>query len=306
MNINQIRYFETVLKEGSFSAAARAQYVTVQAVSKSIADLERELGQDLFIRENRCVRPTEFGLAFHAKALPALQAFKVLEEFAGQYEADAQQRSFRLLLCAPVFHNYEVVVPNIASLLGRALDVSVDMRLATVDDGLDSLKSGQADAIVTIGRCDCEGVECVKVGTMGTAIAVKSTHPLASRESVRIEDLGPYPVVAAKEFDDFNESILTLYRVNGLKSPLMHVSREDVDFSMEWFLSERDGYVFCAGIPALFKDVDDIVMLPFAEEDAETVPLCVNTLKGKENLPFYKALVRFVSNPAVLMALGQQ
>ena len=40
MNIGQIRYFVAVYQAGSFSQAAKAQFITVQAVSKSIADLQ--------------------------------------------------------------------------------------------------------------------------------------------------------------------------------------------------------------------------------------------------------------------------
>lgn len=64
MNIGQIRYFVAAFEEGSFSAAARKQFVTVQAVSKAVSDLEGELGKSLFIRGNRSARPTEFGTAF--------------------------------------------------------------------------------------------------------------------------------------------------------------------------------------------------------------------------------------------------
>ena len=64
LNIKQIRYFAAVVEHGSLSAAAKGQYVTVQAVSKAIADLERELGQSLFVRESRGVHPTPFGKAF--------------------------------------------------------------------------------------------------------------------------------------------------------------------------------------------------------------------------------------------------
>ncbi len=37
LNIKHIRYFVAVFLDGSLSAAAKEQYVTVQAVSKAIA-----------------------------------------------------------------------------------------------------------------------------------------------------------------------------------------------------------------------------------------------------------------------------
>mgnify|MGYP002271203767 FL=1 len=58
LNIKQVRYFVAVFQSGSLSAAAKEQYVTVQAVSKAIADLERELKNELFVRESRGVHST--------------------------------------------------------------------------------------------------------------------------------------------------------------------------------------------------------------------------------------------------------
>lgn len=87
MNIGQIRYFVAVYQAGSFSQAAKAQFITVQAVSKSIADLESEIGRELFERRSRGVEPTPFGTAFYQKAVNALVSFDELQAFAtGQVE----------------------------------------------------------------------------------------------------------------------------------------------------------------------------------------------------------------------------
>lgn len=45
MNLKQIEYLASVVKNGSFSLAAKECCVTVQAISKAMADLERELGE---------------------------------------------------------------------------------------------------------------------------------------------------------------------------------------------------------------------------------------------------------------------
>ena len=301
MNINQVRYFEAALEEGSFSAAARAQFVTVQAVSKAIADLERELGQPLFIRENRCVRPTEFGQAFHVKALPVLAAFEDLEAFAETYDEDEDASPMRILLCAPPFPNNEVVVPNIASLLGKAVGINVTMKLSNSRDGVSALLSEQVDAIITIGVCEHWGIECIPVGTMQTGIVVLDSHPLAKRASVGIDDLNQYPVLLASEFDDFAQSIMSIYRECGLKSESVKVSTKDTDFELGRFM-EEGGYVFCANIPPLFKGIDNLAVVPIDQDHGEPVPICICALKGKD-MPQYKALVRMASNPAVLMSI---
>ena len=90
MNINQVKYFVSVVDLRSFSEAAKAQGVTVQAVSKAIGDLEREASTKLFERTSHGVIPTQAGTAFCEKARPVRDAFLQLEDFvAGKCEQPA-------------------------------------------------------------------------------------------------------------------------------------------------------------------------------------------------------------------------
>ncbi|GAA3533685.1 LysR substrate-binding domain-containing protein [Amycolatopsis ultiminotia] len=61
MEIRQIQYFTAIVREGSFSAAARRLHIGQPALSKQIQALERELGVDLLIRAPEGVRPTASG-----------------------------------------------------------------------------------------------------------------------------------------------------------------------------------------------------------------------------------------------------
>jgi len=61
IDLETLHTFQTVVEEGSFSAAARRLGVTQPAVSQAIESLERYLGTALFQRLGRSVRLTEAG-----------------------------------------------------------------------------------------------------------------------------------------------------------------------------------------------------------------------------------------------------
>ena len=82
MNISQLEYFVTTVQYGSFTMAAKELFVTPQAVSKSVGDLERELHVQLCEKSGRCVKPTEFGRMFAARASEALSCLVDLETLA--------------------------------------------------------------------------------------------------------------------------------------------------------------------------------------------------------------------------------
>ena len=71
MELSQLEAFLAVVREGSFSAAAKALYRTQPAISQTIKRLEDEVGHPLFDRTSRRGMLTDAGrvLAVHAERL---------------------------------------------------------------------------------------------------------------------------------------------------------------------------------------------------------------------------------------------
>ncbi len=68
MRLNQIRDFLATVEAGSIRAAARRLALSQPALTKSLRQLENELGAVLLTRGVRGARPTDLGLAFLARA----------------------------------------------------------------------------------------------------------------------------------------------------------------------------------------------------------------------------------------------
>lgn len=63
MNISQLEYLVSAIHLGSYSRAAKEQFVTPQAVSKAIRTLESELGLKLIVSSGKTISPTDVGVA---------------------------------------------------------------------------------------------------------------------------------------------------------------------------------------------------------------------------------------------------
>jgi len=68
MYIHQLHYFIAVATHLNFTTAAKHLFVTQSAVSQQIADLEKQIGVKLFIRNKRSVRLTKAGAVFLKEA----------------------------------------------------------------------------------------------------------------------------------------------------------------------------------------------------------------------------------------------
>lgn len=74
LTLSQLECFVAALDGGSFTAAADALDVSQPAVAEQIGRLERAIGQSLFARQARGVRPTAIGLVLEPHARRVIEA----------------------------------------------------------------------------------------------------------------------------------------------------------------------------------------------------------------------------------------
>lgn len=280
LNIKQITYMVTVVKCGSLSAAAKELYVTVQAVSKAIADLEREVGHRLFVRESHGVRPTPFGIAFNRKAEKVMESFHELEEFAQTYdEGDKEQlNSLHMALNTPPFPGYEVVCENTASLLKSQMGLEVVIEQVMGRAGLEGLHAGTYDALITVGAFNHSTTTCCAVGTVPAGVLVRKDHALAQKDHVSVADLEPYPIALADWFHEANETIVSEY---SKRAPHLNFVDLGIDDIGPFLL--KDGILFTTGIPAFGRALPGLAMRMMTAEDAVMSPICIVCLKERSS-----------------------
>lgn len=97
MEIRQLESFRAVVREGSFTAAARKLHMTQPAVSLHIKALEEELGARLLDRDTRGVRLTTAGTALLESADAALASLQ--EAVRRIDEIKAPERGTVMLSC---------------------------------------------------------------------------------------------------------------------------------------------------------------------------------------------------------------
>lgn len=293
MNINQVKYFAAAVEQGSFSDAARELAVTTQAVSKSIAELEREVGCDLLVRDKSGVYPNQRGIQFYDKSRAALESFRDLERFAREISGYRRTHDLELALCVPSVVDCSSVCDNIARLLSKGLGASVGIVTLSGEEALKAMREGALDALIIIGTLDKPGVKCQTIGHAPPMVCFSETHPLAVCDAVTMGQLADYPVGFFPIADRFNRSILNVYLAKGLASPI-HTVRRLRDLNE--FYSHANGYAFMLSLPL---DGNPFVPAgatcrPIAEEDAVPIPLCIGWIP-EQTTPRLERLVEMVS-----------
>ena len=131
---------------GSYTAAARALFVSPSAVSKSVQRLERQLGLTLFTRTTRSLTLTPEGRDLHERALRLLREAEEIEQAALAARAEP---SGTLKVTAPLPIGVHLLCPALPRFRARYPKVSVDLRLS--DRIVDIIEEG-IDVAVRVGE----------------------------------------------------------------------------------------------------------------------------------------------------------
>ena len=99
MDLNRVAAFVRVVQDGSFTSAAKSLGLPKSSISRSVAQLEQELGLRLLHRTTRQLHLTEAGTAFFERASRALGDLKDARSAAADMSGDP---SGRVRLTAPV------------------------------------------------------------------------------------------------------------------------------------------------------------------------------------------------------------
>ena len=94
MEVRVLKYFLTVAREGSITAAANTLHLTQPTLSRQLKDLEKELGQQLFIRGSHNISLTHEGLILRKRAH---EIFDLVEK------TEAEFHSINEFVCGDIY-----------------------------------------------------------------------------------------------------------------------------------------------------------------------------------------------------------
>lgn len=148
MHLRAHRFFAMVVTTGSFSAAARHFQVPASSVSRFIASLEQELGQQLLYRNSRSVKLTDAGERYYTQIRSVLELLDAADEEIG---GDAGNIRGVVKINAPAVFGRLHFSRTIVDLRAAYPDLIVELTLT--DDFVDPVREG-ADIIFRIGRVE--------------------------------------------------------------------------------------------------------------------------------------------------------
>lgn len=267
VDLRELRSFLAVAEELNFTRAAARLHVAQQALSTTIANLERALDVRLFTRSTRHVALTSAG----EQLVPA--ARRILADVADALRAvelAAAGRRGRLIIgVAIAVHNAPPVREPIRQFAEREPDVELQVDGYDHTDPLAGLASGSSQVSFVLGPLTLDGLDSVVVLEEPRHVLLPADHPLAGRPDLHVRDLSglPWLRVATPDSD---------WTRFWFRHPLGEPSTgPEIRSGVEWVPAVESGRGVGFTLPTLVADYlpADIVTVPVVDIEPGSVLL---------------------------------
>ncbi len=215
LEVRHLHLVRAIAEEGGPTRAGTVLHLSQSAVSHQLADLERRLGVDLFVRERRRLHLTEAG-----KRIVELGQ-RVLPDFA-QTERDVRsagrkRRRIRLTTeCFSGYHWLPLVLPQIRREFPH-VDLSIDVE--AMRRPVTALLRGRLDLAVISTRVDEPSLRIDPLFDDEWVVITAPSHPLSDRQYVRVRDLSAHTVLAHHASKQDGKRFAGLLQAEGATPP---------------------------------------------------------------------------------------
>lgn len=272
----QLAYFAEAADHLSMTRAAENLLVAQSAVSSSIAQLERAVGVQLFIRKPaKGLILTAAGERLHHEARSLLTRLEeALESARGQ---ETEVRGALVLACFVTLMPF--YIPGLLShLRSHHPDLRVEVIETDLDGMLDALRSGRAQLGLGYDFGFDSSVDTYEVTRAQPHVILPVAHRLAGQPSIALKQLRDEPMVLL-DLPVSRDYFLGMLRVAEVEPEVRY--RSGNYETVRSLVAQGHGFSILNQRPvsAMTYDGGSVVALPI-QDDAPSLPVVIVSLNG--------------------------
>lgn len=219
LTLRQLELFVAATDYSSFTAAAKHAYVTPNAVSLAVSELERALGVTLLVRQRaRGVTTTPAGLQLAEGARALLRQASDLQLTVGDRGEE---------LSGPVALGcYSTLAPTVVPELWERLaerhpEIELSITEGTTEHLVGQLHEGRLDCVIAYEVALPLGLAVRRLYNARPSVVLPESHRLAGQAAVDLADLDGEPLVLF-DLPPSGQNTLHLLRSRGLRPRVAH------------------------------------------------------------------------------------
>jgi DNA-binding transcriptional LysR family regulator len=193
VDLIKLRYFRTVAQTLHFRRAAILLGVSQPPLSKSIKNLEDELGTPLLTRTRRRVELTPAGRALLERSEKIFQELEKARIDVRQYGTG--KKGFLRIGCEDGT-TFTILPPLLQDFQKEYPNVQCSVVTLLLNDQIAGLRSGDLDVGIVPLPVNSPDLDLIHLGSCSMIAALSPQLPIAAKATLRLRDLRNQPVVA--------------------------------------------------------------------------------------------------------------
>ena len=272
MELRQLKYFVRLAETLNFSEASRELFITQSTLSQQILNLERELDQQLFLRNSHEVVLTEAGQTLLPMARETLHA----AEGCLLRLQELKQLLTGELNIGVTFSFCSIMAETMANFLRQYPQVKLNVSYASMEELIDRLQRHELDIVLTFKPIEQNAhIESRVLFNNRLAAIVNEHHPLARQKSVTLAQLERHSfALPAKGLQARNAFDKVLERTGHHYSIKAEISNVGLLFK----LVRQTNYITILSESTVI-DETGLVAIPI-DVDGNQMEGCIHTLKN--------------------------
>ena len=214
LDTRQLRAFVELARSCSFTAAAKALFLSQSAVSHSLKALEAELNCILFDRQGKTVRLSPAGEVLLPRAERCLREMELAR---GDIQALGRWGHGRLRLGATASLCQYFMPAVLREFRDCFPDCAVSIEAANSSEMAEQVMEGKLDLAFGMIPRRCDGLEIRPLFTDQLVFLVSSRHPLTQRSDLRRADLARERLIVYSRQSSTYPVLEAAFRAEGLE-----------------------------------------------------------------------------------------
>lgn len=287
MTLNQLTYFRTVARCQHFRLAAAELNISQPSLSRSIANLEEELGIILFERHGRTISLTKYGRIFLEHTERILSEVALAEKQMKRLSGNAGHVDI-----AYVFPLAERYIPHLVRRFlnnDKNKDITFTFHQKHTADLVTGLKSEQHDVILGSYVENEPDIQFVPILDQEMIIITPVGHPLAEKKEPALRDLEHYPIIGYDRFSGLGRFTNRTYEAYALHPDIICESPDENAIAS--LVAEDFGIALVADVDSL--DHFRLERLHLADISLQHT-VYMGYLKSHYQIPAVKNFISFV------------
>ena len=269
MTLQQLKYIIAIAECGSITSAAQKLLVAQPSLSKSVAELEREMGITIFCRNNRGTYLSEDGFKFLSYARQVVEQAELLEQQYKKKEAirrvfsiSAQHYAFVVNAFVALVKEYGENKYEFTLRESRTHDIIEDVRTSRSELGVLFLSNFNREVVLHIVQNADLKFTSLFIAT--PHVFVSRENSLAKKKLVTLEDLKAFPRLTYEQ--GINNSFYYSEELHSAEESPKSIIVTD-RATLFNLLIGLDGYTISSGILSSDLNGTNIVAIPLGSDE---------------------------------------